>query len=208
MAKPRNREQTKQLLIRAVIDLVSLSGFKDFGINSVAKKAGYDKVLIYRYFGDLDGLLRAVSESVEFFPQAKEFASAHSPTSLQAAYIDGLKQRPLTVQLLKWATAENNPLTQACLKVRDEFEKGIIPMISNGDDKTAALLLRGAVQQFLEGYQPLPLPANTYSLRQPAPAPRRKRAVPKPAPPPEPVPAYAYEEEDVDDPNSLPTKLL
>ena len=39
-------------------------GFEKMGVNLVARRAGIDKVLIYRYFGSFDGLLSAFGESL------------------------------------------------------------------------------------------------------------------------------------------------
>ena len=55
----RNKEQTKQCLLDAVDSLVEESGYEALGINAVAAKAGVSKMLIYRYFGSLKGLIAA-----------------------------------------------------------------------------------------------------------------------------------------------------
>ena len=55
----RNKEQTKQSLLDAVDSLVEESGYEALGINAVAAKAGVSKMLIYRYFGSLEGLIAA-----------------------------------------------------------------------------------------------------------------------------------------------------
>ena len=41
------------------------NGLSALGVNAVARKAGVSKVLIYRYFGSLDGLLRAAVERLD-----------------------------------------------------------------------------------------------------------------------------------------------
>jgi AcrR family transcriptional regulator len=63
--RPRDREQTKNLLVEAAVAILEESGFSALGINSVAEKAGVNKVLIYRYFGGLPGLLRAVAAGMD-----------------------------------------------------------------------------------------------------------------------------------------------
>ncbi len=37
------------------------------GVNALAREAGFDKVLIYRYFGDLDGVYRAFAAQSDFW---------------------------------------------------------------------------------------------------------------------------------------------
>ena len=58
----RNRKATEQRLLSAIQELIEESGFEKLGINAVASKAGVSKMLIYRYFGSLDGLVAAYIE--------------------------------------------------------------------------------------------------------------------------------------------------
>lgn len=60
----RDRNATEERLIEAGFQTLAEGGFAGFGINGVARAAGCDKKLIYRYFGDLDGLLEAMGERV------------------------------------------------------------------------------------------------------------------------------------------------
>lgn len=55
----KNRQTTESNLINAVSELVEESGFEGLGINAIAAKAGVSKMLIYRYFNSLDGLIAA-----------------------------------------------------------------------------------------------------------------------------------------------------
>ncbi len=57
-------------LIEAVSTIIADEGFSKIGINKIAKTAGCDKVLIYRYFGDLDGLITAWAKKHDFYIQA------------------------------------------------------------------------------------------------------------------------------------------
>lgn len=67
----RDKEETKQKLIDAVGRIVVRDGFQSVGINAVAKEAAVDKVLIYRYFGDIDGLLKAFESQKDYFVNIK-----------------------------------------------------------------------------------------------------------------------------------------
>ena len=51
-------KETEKRLLEAVSKVIEEEGFTQIGINRVAKKAQCDKVLIYRYFGGLDGSQR------------------------------------------------------------------------------------------------------------------------------------------------------
>lgn len=55
----KNRQVTELILIKAVDELIEEKGFEGLGINAVAAKAGVSKMLIYRYFNSLEGLIAA-----------------------------------------------------------------------------------------------------------------------------------------------------
>lgn len=59
----RDRAQTEKRLIEAVGQIITEDGFDQLGINRVSSRAGINKVLIYRYFGGLTGLIEAYFES-------------------------------------------------------------------------------------------------------------------------------------------------
>lgn len=68
----RDREQTERQLVEAVGAIVREEGFDAVGVNAVARRAGVDKVLIYRYFGDLDGLLAAWIATQDYFSRLQD----------------------------------------------------------------------------------------------------------------------------------------
>lgn len=63
----KNRELTEQALIQAVDDLIEEGGFENLGVNAVAAKAGVSKMLIYRYFESLDGLIVAYLQKNDYW---------------------------------------------------------------------------------------------------------------------------------------------
>lgn len=62
----RDRAQSEQRLIEAVGLLIAEEGYEQIGINRVAARAGVNKILIYRYFGGLQGLLQAYIRQNQF----------------------------------------------------------------------------------------------------------------------------------------------
>jgi AcrR family transcriptional regulator len=71
---PRDSDATRDRLIEAGFRTLSEEGFAGLGINGIARAAGCDKKLIYRYFDGLDGLLDAMGERV-----ADDLAQALAP---------------------------------------------------------------------------------------------------------------------------------
>ncbi len=54
----RDKAATRQTILDSVGVLVRKEGFAGLGINALAREAGLSKVLIYRYFGGLEELVR------------------------------------------------------------------------------------------------------------------------------------------------------
>ena len=128
----KNREETAGRLIKAVGELIAERGFSNLGVNSIARKAGVDKVLIYRYFDGIDGLYKAYAESVDFWPSVTEIVGESDEyellkkkpfdeimTVVFERYIHAIRSRPHTLEVLAWETVERNSLTIELEKIRE-----------------------------------------------------------------------------------------
>ncbi len=63
----KSRINTEQRILDAVETLLLTKGFPSVGINAISREAGCDKVLIYRYFGGLDGLLERFAQDKDLW---------------------------------------------------------------------------------------------------------------------------------------------
>ncbi|MBT4757402.1 MAG: TetR/AcrR family transcriptional regulator [Opitutae bacterium] len=121
MPRTRSRANTEGKFLNAVIELVAHDGCCALGVNAVAHKAGADKVLIYRYFGNLQGLLLRVAESRQWLPSVDELLDSLKlevdlPASevirpLARLFTHHIRADRATHQILRWRKAEANPLT-------------------------------------------------------------------------------------------------
>ncbi|MCG8632214.1 MAG: TetR/AcrR family transcriptional regulator [Desulfobacterales bacterium] len=123
------KEETKKRLIDAVGKLLSKGGFKGLGVNKVAREAGVDKVLIYRYFNGMPGLVAAFSRTVDFWPGVDELMGTE-PEKVKAmppdaqvahffkAYAAALRKRPVTQDILAWELLEKNELSEQLEYIR------------------------------------------------------------------------------------------
>jgi AcrR family transcriptional regulator len=127
----RNKEESKQKLIDAVGQIILNEGFKGIGINAIAKQAGLDKVLIYRYFDGLDGLLRAFARQKDFYINISEtlkdeveHASKNNLKHILIKVLNSQFQELLSNKELQefmlWEMLERNELTIAIAKEREE----------------------------------------------------------------------------------------
>ncbi len=125
----RNKEITKERLVKAVGKVMAEMGFQRLGVNHVAREAGVDKKLIYRYFHGLEGLVGAYAQTLDFWPSAEELLdheaepiSQMPPHELMALffrrYLRAILQRPHTLEILAWEAIERNSLTRELEEVR------------------------------------------------------------------------------------------
>ncbi len=114
----RDRAQTQARIFQAGRALLAEGGFQAFVFNAVARKAGCDKQLIYRYFG---GLRRAggchrrdlagwVTQHVPE-DQGGRFLLTYGDLMERLAelYADALRADPLMRRILVWELSESSP---------------------------------------------------------------------------------------------------
>ena len=123
----RDRGRTEEDLLSAVGRLLAKSGFDDVGVNAVAREAGVDKVLIYRYFGKLPDLLRAFAERGGHWPTDAELLGDDAPADPAelAAHVlvrfgRAIRSRPETLSIMRRELSERNPLTDALAEAREQ----------------------------------------------------------------------------------------
>ncbi len=91
--RKRDRGATEERVLDAAAELLARDGAAALGVNALAKEAGCDKQLIYRYFGGLDGVMEALGERV-----AQRLAQAldrHRPTGGSVADVNAALARAL-----------------------------------------------------------------------------------------------------------------
>lgn len=133
MSGPRERDRaaTKTRLLKAVEELIAQQGFGAIGINAIARRAGADKVLVYRYFGGLAGLLSAYAEEGDFWWRVDEILAEPLPgpddadglssclADIFARHVAFLRTHPVTLEVIAWELARRNELTEALESVRE-----------------------------------------------------------------------------------------
>ena len=53
----RDREATERRLLDTIGKMIAEDGFEKIGINAIATQSNVSKILIYRYFGSVEGLM-------------------------------------------------------------------------------------------------------------------------------------------------------
>lgn len=121
----KNRQATEMSLIKAVNDIIEESGFEGLGINAVATKAGVAKVLIYRYFDSLDGLIAAYIQQNDYWINFNEQLpdKAHISEFIKKTFkrqIVELRKSYTMKRLYRWELSTDNKIVR---ELRDKREK-------------------------------------------------------------------------------------
>lgn len=122
----RDREATEKRLLETIGGMICESGFEKIGINAVAARSGVSKILIYRYFGSVEGLMAAyirqhdslLNSLPEEFPDRKAL-----PAFLKKRFreqIAGLRKDIILKRLYRWELSSNN---EYVAKIREQREK-------------------------------------------------------------------------------------
>jgi AcrR family transcriptional regulator len=165
----RNREQTSARILAAVGEVLVRDGFGGIGVNAIAREAGVDKVLIYRYFGGLPELLTAWGRSGRFWPSVDEITGSDLPALLALPlaeryalflerFVDALRARPLTIELLAAEVLERNALTAILETEREQWGEQVATLLGGAEFEHRPEL-RGLTLLLIAGVQYLLLRA-------------------------------------------------
>lgn len=120
----RDRKATEAAIVRAFEAVLLRDGIQGLGVNAVAQEAGVNKVLIYRYFHDFQGLARHWAENSSFWPsefeligddpeEFKKLDVRDRVVKVLGNYIDEVRARPRTVEMLAGDLVSPNETTRA-----------------------------------------------------------------------------------------------
>lgn len=122
----KDRARTQEAILAAARQVLAESGFPGFGINAVARQAGCDKQLIYRYFGGLDGLVEAigddlaawVAKSLALSDETRPLNYGQMVEQLMLGFLASFRSDPLVQKIAAWEIAEASPLVQKLSQAR------------------------------------------------------------------------------------------
>lgn len=127
----RDREATEKRLLDTIGQMIIEQGFEKIGINAVSAQSGVSKILIYRYFNSIDGLIAAYIRKHDFWLNASfEFSDAGQmlPAIKEMFYrhIKRLRTDPVLRKLYRWELSCNNDIIAS---LRDQREKAGMNLI-------------------------------------------------------------------------------
>jgi len=128
----KDRTETEKRILDAVTAVVLADGIKGLGINRIAGKADCSKVLIYRYFGDLDGLLARWAEDNNYWIRQGQMidlnalsdAAIEDKKRIAADVFKGqlneVRSGEIMRELLRWQLSEDHPVCKAMMARAEE----------------------------------------------------------------------------------------
>ncbi|MDI7864395.1 TetR/AcrR family transcriptional regulator [Rhizobiaceae bacterium n13] len=125
----RDRSQTEKAILSAAKRLLAEEGFQGFGINAVAREAGFDKQLIYRYFGGLDGLVEAIGTELGSWVKDRipedtggMFLLTYGDLMERLAlyYLEALREDPLVCRIIAWEVSEKSEVVRRLAEARSK----------------------------------------------------------------------------------------
>ncbi|TWB54959.1 TetR family transcriptional regulator [Rhizobium sp. ERR 922] len=131
----RNRAATEQAILDAAKRLLAEEGFQNFGINAVARGAGCDKQLIYRYYGGLNGLVEAIGTDLGSWVTDRipddtggMFLLTYGDLMerLSMLFLDALRADPLMRRIVAWEVSENSEQVRRLSEARSKALAGWI----------------------------------------------------------------------------------
>ncbi|WP_421903496.1 TetR/AcrR family transcriptional regulator [Maridesulfovibrio sp.] len=139
-------------------------GAKGLGINSIAKQAGVDKVLIYRYFGSLTEVVKAFGSTGEYWPSPEELVETpeewkrlgtqQSLHRFFKNYIRSLRARPLTLAIMVWEQVSTSDEVASLEDIRirtalECFERMSLEADDDCDLTTIVVMIFSAINTLL-----------------------------------------------------------
>jgi len=163
--KLRNRAGTERAIFLAARGLLAEQGFQGFGINAVARRAGCDKQLIYRYYGGLDGLIEAIGADLgtwvnDRIPQdtggAFLLTYGDLMEKLAIYFMEALRDDPLVCKIVAWEVSQDTPQVRRLSEARTkalgkwlEKMRGSLTPPKGVDAATTNAVLFAAVQHLV-----------------------------------------------------------
>ncbi|KQT17932.1 TetR family transcriptional regulator [Chryseobacterium sp. Leaf404] len=142
----RDKEKTKQKLLGAVGKILKTKGYSGLMVSKIAAVAGYDKKLIYEYFGSTDKLIDEYIKSQDYWSNFNgekdmDLSDGGKEMSKMAMInqFENLKKNKELQKILVWELSENRSVLKKVMEEREVIGEELLKNITDphfGDDAT------------------------------------------------------------------------
>ena len=155
----RNRAKTTQRIVEALEEVISERGLEGVGVNRIAEKANVSKVLIYRYFGGMEGLLEYYVKMGKLFPVftpaiLDQIRPLHDSDVARIWYRQVIQTYryfrtfKAAREVLKASVIENDSIAETTAKAQDEEMTRLVSQLSfvkGADTQAISAVVLGAM---------------------------------------------------------------
>ncbi|MDR6922291.1 MULTISPECIES: TetR/AcrR family transcriptional regulator [Chryseobacterium] len=149
----RDKEKTKQKLLAAVGKILRVKGYSGLKVSKIAAVAGFDKKLIYEYFGSTDKLIDEYIRSQDYWSKVNpenvdvDLSDGGKELTKKAvlAQFESLKKNKELQKIILWELSESKPILRKLVEQREEageilFENIIDPYFGDKALRTRAIM--------------------------------------------------------------------
>lgn len=135
----RDKEKTKQKLLNAVGKILKTKGYSGLMVSKIAAVAGFDKKLIYEYFGSTDKLIDQYIKSQDYWSTLEQKdmdvdlsdgGKEMSKMALLNQY-ESLKKNKELQKIIVWELSESRPILKKVVEQREEVGEGLFKNITD-----------------------------------------------------------------------------
>lgn len=134
----RDKEKTKQKLLNAVGKILKTKGYSGLMVSKIAAVAGFDKKLIYEYFGSTDKLIDEYIRSQDYwskFELGEDVDLSDGGREMSKLTIlnqfENLKKNKELQKILVWEMSESRPILKKLLDQREEVGEELFKNITD-----------------------------------------------------------------------------
>ncbi|MBP2617746.1 TetR/AcrR family transcriptional regulator [Chryseobacterium jejuense] len=133
----RDKEKTKQKLLAAVGKILRVKGYSGLKVSKIAAVAGFDKKLIYEYFGSTDKLIDEYIKSQDYWskfsPDIEEEVHIGKEALTQGilTQFENLKKNKELQKIILWELSESKPILKNILKQREDVAANLFENVTD-----------------------------------------------------------------------------
>ncbi|MBT2619826.1 MULTISPECIES: TetR/AcrR family transcriptional regulator [Chryseobacterium] len=135
----RDKEKTKQKLLAAVGKILRVKGYSGLKVSKIAAVAGFDKKLIYEYFGSTDKLIDEYIKSQDYWSKfspniEEEKATTIGKEALTQGILtqfESLKKNKELQKIILWELSESKPILRKLVQEREDVGANLFENVTD-----------------------------------------------------------------------------